>query len=116
MYAFIIALTRFTSAVCTLVPDFSQLLNIIIQLCFWFTPIVWNFAMVQDHVIVRKILMSMPFTYIITAFREAVIPGNEIITKTYGIYTAIFWIITILMFLWGNHVFKKNRKDFADVL
>lgn len=115
MYAFIIAFTRFTSAVTTLVPDFSQLLNIAMQLFFWFTPIVWNLSMVAGHPIVRKILMCTPFTYLVTAFRQVFINEN-IVTKTYGIYTIVFWVITILMFLWGNHVFKKNKKDFADVL
>ena len=115
MYAFIIAFTRFTSAVTTLVPDFSQLLNIVMQLFFWFTPIVWNLSMVAGHPFVRKILMCTPFTYLVTAFRQVFINEN-IITKTYGVYTIVFWIITILMFLWGNHVFKKNKKDFADVL
>ena len=42
--------------------------------------------------------------------------GGNIITEGYGIYTIIFWIITVIMFLWGNHVFNKNKKDFADVL
>ena len=57
----------------------------------------------------------MPFTYLVTAFRQAFMGGN-IITAGNGIYTIVFWIITILMFIWGNHVFKKNKKDFADVL
>ena len=32
------------------------------------------------------------------------------------IYTIIFWSITIIMFVWGNYIFKKSKKDFADVL
>ena len=42
-YAFIIAFTRFTSAVATLVPDFTNLLGIIMQLCFWFTTCCMEF-------------------------------------------------------------------------
>ena len=42
--------------------------------------------------------------------------GGDIITANHGIYTIVFWVITILMFVWGNHVFNKNKKDFADVL
>ena len=60
-------------------------------------------------------MQYMPFTYLVTAFRQAFMGGN-IITVNHGIYTIIFWAITILMFAWGNHVFKKNKKDFADVL
>ena len=57
----------------------------------------------------------MPFSYLVTGFRQAFM-GGDIITANHGIYTIVFWVITILMFVWGNHVFNKNKKDFADVL
>ena len=114
-YAFIIAVTRFTSAVTTLVPDFSQLLNILMQLFLWFTPIVWNLNMLSGHNTLLKIVQCMPFTYLVTGFREVFIEGN-IVTQGHGIYTIAFWVITIAIFMWGNYIFKKSKKDFADVL
>ena len=114
-YMFLIAVTRFTSAVSTLVPDFSNLLGIIMQLFFWFTPIVWDLTMVAGHQTILKFLQCMPFTYLVTGFRNCFMGGN-IVTQGYGIYTIIFWIITIIMFVWGNYIFKKSKKDFADVL
>ncbi len=114
-YCFIIAFTRFTSAVVTLLPDFSQLLNIVMQIFFWFTPIVWNIQMVANHPTIQKILQCIPFSYLVSSARQAFI-GENIITKGHGIYTIIFWIITIILFIWGNHIFKKTKKDFADVL
>ncbi|MBQ2917027.1 MAG: ABC transporter permease [Clostridia bacterium] len=114
-YAFIIALTRFTSAITTLVPDFSNLLSIAMQLFFWATPVVWGLTMIAEHQTILKVMQCLPFTYLVTAFREVFMGGN-IITKGHGIYTIIFWSLTIIIFLWGNHVFKKNKKDFADVI
>lgn len=114
-YAFIIAFTRFTSAVTTVVPDFSNLLGIAMQLFFWFTPIIWNLSMLSSHQTVLTLIKCTPFTYLVTAFREAFIQGNIISENNY-IFTIVFWIITVVMFLWGNSVFKRNRKDFADVL
>ena len=114
-YCFLIAFTRFSSAITTVVPDFSNLLGIVMQLCFWATPIVWDISMLAEHHTITKILQCMPFTYLVTAFRNAFMGGN-IVTQENGIYTIIFWIITIVMFIWGNYIFKKNKKDFADVL
>lgn len=114
-YAFIIAVTRFTSAITTLVPDFSNLLSIAMQLFFWATPVVWGLTMIAEHQTILKIMQCMPFTYLVTAFRQSFMGGN-IITAGRGIYTIVFWTITVVMFLWGNHIFKKNKKDFADVL
>ena len=116
-YAFIIAITRFTSAITTLVPDFQNLLSIAMQLFFWATPVVWGLTMLGDKIWILRIMQCMPFTYLVTALRQAFITGSgNIIIAGHGLYTAIFWIITIIMFVWGNHVFKKNKKDFADVL
>lgn len=114
-YAFIIAFTRFTSAVTTLIPDFSNLLGILMQLFFWATPVVWSLTRLVNHPVMLSIMQYMPFTYLVTAFRQAFMGGN-IITANGGIYTIIFWVVTIVLFIWGNHIFNKNKKDFADVL
>jgi ABC-type polysaccharide/polyol phosphate export permease len=111
---FIIALTRFTSALTTLVPDFAQLLNIIMQLCMWFTPIVWNLTMLNEKI--AKIFKALPFTYLVEGFRQAFMESSTIITENKCMYTIIFWIVTILIYMWGNSIFKKSKKDFADVL
>ena len=114
-YCFMIAFTRFTSAVTTVVPDFSNLLAILMQLLFWFTPVIWDLTMLAEHQTILTIVKCMPFTYLITGFREVFLSGS-IITDSNFLFTIVFWIITIIMFVWGNAVFKKNKKDFADVL
>lgn len=115
MYSFIIAFTRFTSALTTLVPDFGQLLSILMQLFFWFTPIVWNLSMLDENILLQKIFQCMPFTYLVTGIRHVFIEGN-IATQSNYKYSIVFWVITIIMFIWGDYIFKKNKKDFSDVL
>ncbi|MBR3133510.1 MAG: ABC transporter permease [Clostridia bacterium] len=115
LYCFVIAFTRFTSAVSTLVPDFSQLLGIIMQLMFWFTPIVWNMNMLQNHPKIQMIFKCSPFNYLVTGFRQVFI-DETIINENNFIFTIIFWVITFIIFIWGNYIFKKSKKDFADVL
>ena len=114
LICFIIALTRFTSALTTLVPDFAQLLNIVIQLCMWFTPIVWNLDMISDKFLL--FFKAFPFTYLVEGFRQAFMENSTIITDNNGMFTIIFWVITIIIFMWGNLIFKKSKKDFADIL
>lgn len=112
---FIIAITRLTSALATLISDVVQLLSVLMQLFFWFTPIIWNLSMLESVPTILKIAKCMPFTYLVSGFREVFIPG-DMITQSYGIYTIVFWVITILVYFWGNSVFNKSKKDFADVL
>ena len=112
---FIISLTRLTSAITTVVPDFAQLLTIVIQLCMWFTPIVWNLSMISNQTFV-KIFKCMPFTYLVEGFRQAFMENSQIITENNYMFTIVFWVITLFIFIWGNRVFRKTKKDFADVL
>ena len=56
-----------------------------------------------------------PFTYLITTFRQVFIDENIVFAGN-GIYTIIFWVVTIILFIWGNSIFKRTRQDFADVL
>lgn len=114
-YCFMLAFTRFTSAITTVVPDFSNLLGILMQLFFWFTPVIWNLSMLTEHPIILKIMQCTPFTYLVTAFRQVFINEN-IVFADYGLYTIVFWIIVLVMFVWGNAIFKRTKKDFADVL
>lgn len=113
-FCFIIALTRFTSALTTIVPDFAQFLNILIQLFMWFTPIIWNLNMIQGELV--TLFKISPFAYLVEGFRQAFIESSTIITESNGVFTLVFWVITIVIFMWGNAVFKKNKKDFSDVL
>lgn len=114
-YAFLIAVTRFTSAIATLVPDFSNLLGILMQICMWLSPVVWDLTMIQQHRTILRILKCLPFTYLVTGFRNSFM-GDNIVTYRHGLYSVIFWIITVVIFVWGNYIFSKSKKDFADVL
>ena len=114
LFCFIIALTRFTSALTTLVPDFAQLLTILMQLFMWFTPIIWNLSMLPEKYV--KFFKCFPFAYLVEGFRGAFMEKSAIITENNYIFTIIFWCVTIVIFIWGNYVFKKSKKDFADVL
>lgn len=114
-FALIISVTRLTSAICTLMPDFVQLLTVIMQLCFWFTPIVWNLNMLEGNKIIFNIMQCMPFTYLVNSFRQVFIGGNIILGNNL-IPTVVFWILTVIIFLIGDSIFNRNKKDFADVL
>ena len=116
VYAFLIAITRFTSAVATLVPDFSNLLGIIMQIGMWLTPVVWDLSMIAEHHTITRVMKCLPFTYLVTGLRESFMGTGNIVTSGHGLYTLIFWVITIIVFVWGNYIFKKSKKDFADVL
>jgi len=69
----------------------------------------------SSYPVLENVVKCMPFAYLVTGFRETFI-GGTLMTENYMIFTIVFWIITIFLFVWGNSVFKRSKKDFADVL
>ena len=55
-------------------------------------------------------MQCTPFTYLVTTFRQVFINEN-IVLGEHGLYTIVFWIITIMMFVWGNSIFKRTKKE-----
>ena len=106
----------FLMVIATLVPDFSNLLGIIMQIGMWLTPVVWDLSMIAEHHTISRVMKCLPFTYLVTGFRDCFMGTSNIVISGHGIYTLIFWSLTIIIFVWGNYIFKKSKKDFADVL
>lgn len=86
------------------------------QICMWLTPVVWDLSMIAEHHKISMIMKFLPFTYLVTGFRDCFMGNTNIVTANHGMFTIAFWVITILIFAWGNYIFKKSKKDFADVL
>ena len=96
--------------------DLTQIINIILQVGVWLTPIMWivETSPLQGHPVIMKILKLNPMYYIVSGYRDT------FLMKTWFFqhagWTAYFWVFTILCFLFGSWVFKRLRIHFADVL
>lgn len=116
MIALVTGLAYATSAIVVFFRDMSQIINIILQVGVWVTPIMWNLDSMKNDMspVVLTILKLNPMYYIVNGYR------NSVIYKTgfweYPWQTLYFWIFTIV-FLWlGTTIFKRMRVHFADVL
>lgn len=116
MLMFILALSYATSAIVVFFRDLSQIINIILQVGMWMSPIMWvKEAMFGNLPTWIKIILQMnPMYYIVCGYRDSLIdkvwffqhPGN----------TAYFWILTIGLFVVGQIIFRRLKIHFADVL
>ncbi len=93
--------------------DFSPLLDIVMQIGMWATPIMWNYTMISDSNL-RFIALVNPVFYITEGFRESIIYGVWFFEKP--LETLYFWSFVALFTIFGASVFKKLRPSFADVL
>ena len=110
---FVISLTRITSTLAVMLGDFIQFIPVLMQVMFWATPVVWNINIAEEGI--ANIVKLNPFTYLVCGFRETFTSGN-IFSENSFIFTIVFWVINILLYLYSKKLFKTNKNEFADVI
>ena len=101
-----------TSAITVFFRDITQIINIILQVGIWLTPIMWDINIIPPAF--RMIFKLNPIYYVVNGYREAVLMRTGFWSNP--LWTLYFWIVTIVMFVVGSSVFKKLKVHFADVL
>jgi teichoic acid transport system permease protein len=116
MMVLAIGIIYLTSALCAFFRDMAQLVNIVLQVGIWATPIMWNFDGMLEKIPgwLQIVLKLNPMYYITSGYRDSIIGHTGFWTRP--ALTAYYWAFTIVMFAVGTHIFKKLQSQFADVL
>lgn len=114
MFVLVLGLIYFTSALVVFFRDLSQIINIILQVGIWATPIMWNIETVEFSEGMLRILKLNPMYYVVDGYRDALINGGWFWQNPE--MTIYFWIVTILIFIFGTMMHRKLQVHFADVL
>ena len=112
MFIFVLALCYTTCAIVVFFKDFSQIINIMLQIGMWATPILWDINKINDGWAMA--LKINPLVYIVNGYRSAIYEKEWFFQDFYS--TMYFWIVTVVLFGMGGLVFKKLKVHFADVL
>lgn len=102
------------SAIMPFLPDISQIVNVIFQVLFWATPVMWNKEMVLSHPHLQYLVKLNPFAYIINGFRDTIVLNQPFWNECYQMI--YFWVFVAVVYWLGNRTFNKLRPHFADVL
>ena len=114
-FLLVLGLAYFTSAVVVFFRDLTQIVNIVLQIGMWMTPIMWNISdILVNHPTLAKVFKLNPMYYIVDGFRNALLDHIWFWEKP--LWTLAFWIITLLFFVIGVNVFNRLKVHFADVL
>lgn len=106
------ALGKLTSSIILFFRDLGQIVNIVLQIGLWATPIIWSYVIVPQQF--QWIVKLNPVFYIIEGYRDSFINRQWFFEQP--VLTVYFWIVTVALLYLGNTVFKKMRPHFADVL
>lgn len=112
LFIFVLGLSFMTCAIVVFFKDLSQIINIILQIGIWATPILWDIdGLPQKWVTIVKI---NPLVYIVEGYRSSIYRHEWFFRDFFS--TMYFWIATVVMFGIGAAVFKRLKVHFADVL
>lgn len=105
-----------TCAVVIFFRDLTQIINIVLQVGIWMTPIMWNIDIMGVSMprIIVLILKANPLYYIVNGYRDALI--NKIWFWERFDLTVYYWIVTTIVFMLGSVIFKRLKIHFADIL
>lgn len=112
LFIFVLAICYTTCAVVVFFRDLSQIINIVLQIGMWATPILWNIESVDG--IWMTIFKINPLVYIVSGYRDAIYGRQWFWQDFYS--TVYFWIFTVVIFLLGAVIFKRLKVHFADVM
>lgn len=112
LFIFVLALCYTTCAVVVFFKDLAQIINIVLQIGMWATPILWNMDGLSDTWVF--IVKLNPLVYIVNGYRNAVYGQEWFFWDFFS--TMYFWIVTVVLFGIGALVFKRLKVHFADVL
>ena len=114
MFVFLLGLIYLNSAIVVFFRDLSQLVNVILQIWIWATPIMWNIDTMNLNGKLLSVFKLNPMYYIINGYRDSML--NKVWFWEHPKLTILFWVVTVLVFGFGVRIFRRLKVHFADVL
>lgn len=109
----ILAISWLTAALNVFFSDVTQIVNIMLSLGFWITPIFWEINMVPAKY--RALFKLNPVWYVVEGYRKVFLYRMPLWEESWKA-TLWFWGFTLLLLLLGITVFRRLRPHFADTL
>ena len=102
----------FVASVNVFIHDMAHIVNIIVTILFWATPIIWPYSMLTGNL--KYIALLNPFFYITEGYRYTFIEEKWFFE--FVEMNIFFWTFTLAIFILGAFTFRKLKPRFADVL
>jgi lipopolysaccharide transport system permease protein/teichoic acid transport system permease protein len=112
MFFLLLGLGWITSSTSIFIQDVSNVVTIVAQFGFWFTPIIWNITRIPERY--QWIAKLNPMCYIVYGYRDSMIYKIPFWSKPYE--TLYFWFFTTIVLLIGVLVFRRLKPHFGEVI
>ena len=100
------------SAINVYVQDIEYIVQFILSMLFYGTPIVYELSILKDAGMLANLINLNPMTQIITGYRDIFLYHTIPDFKVLGLVL----LFSIVLLIFGVFVFKKLEKKFAEEL
>lgn len=107
-----IGISLFTSALVVISRDFEMLINSIVFMLFWFTPILFPASNLTGKLSV--VMKINPFYYIVEGYRATFLYKEWFWDRP--VLTLYYWAFVLFMIFLGSFVHGRLRNQFVDIL
>lgn len=114
MFILVAGVAYLVATVYVFFKDISQLVSILLQICFWTTPIVYRLDTIP-YPAVHQILQMTPLYYVVSGYRNVFIHKVWFFEQPLGL-TLYYWAFALAILALGLTVFHRCKDHFADVL
>lgn len=109
----VLGLSYITSTCMVFFRDMVQIINILLTIGIWLTPIMWNLSDDFSSMLIRLFRLN-PVYYIVDGFRDTLLAKKWFWDKP--MWTIYFWVVSILVYMFGIRLFNRVKIHFSDVL
>ncbi len=110
--ALVLSISLLTSSIMVFVKDTTQIVNMLLQILFWLTPVFWNKAVLPVQY--KFMLQINPVYYIVDGYRNTFIYHKWFWEDMH--LTMFYWSFTAVIFIIGVILFKRLKPHFADII
>ncbi|WP_071460845.1 ABC transporter permease [Bacillus massilinigeriensis] len=108
----IVSISLLTSTLATIVRDVQMVVQSVMRMLLYLTPILWE----RDLGGFLNVVMKLnPFYYLVEGYRASLLYKQWFI-YTHWEFTLYFWAVVLFFFIIGSSVHTKFRKHFVDYL
>lgn len=113
LFALLFALTLLLSTLNVFIRDVGQVVSVLIQIGFWFTPIGWVFGD-AIHGTWGVVFKLNPFFYIVQGYRNSFVYGKWFWDTP--VLTCYFWIFVLAVMAGSIKTYNRLKPHFADLI
>lgn len=110
--ALVAGLAWLTSALNVLFPDMQKLVETLLSVWFWLTPVVWPLALMDGPYL--WLLRLNPAVYVVEGYRDCLLSGIPFWQRP--VEMALFWTFALLAYVCGSWTFERLKSQFSEMM